>query len=321
MEKENEYKGSPFLNIGPHIQKEYFEKPLNPNYNGKEPPSRQIQCNPYILSDKAPFEVKDASIWYKDTIFITNEGYQIRIIEYKNKNEVLVEFLSSGFRTICKMSNIKRGLVKYPYHPNKYSAYYGATKPLKISELESLAYQTWIDIFKRTSRDYQEANPSYIGVRITDEWYNFQYFKDWFLYNISLLNPNRNLYRYQIDKDLYQWETLSEYKIYGPNTCCILPKLINTTLVAQYHGPLPPGVRYKGNKFSSEIEKYGNWFYVGTFETKEEAFLAYKEAKESYLRELADIFYNDNAITEKTKEMLYRIDLQYDNSKKLYKIF
>lgn len=308
------YKGSPFLNIGPQVQKEYYEKPIDPNYNGPHP-STQQQLHPYILSDKAPFKVKDSSIWYKDVIFITNEGYQIRIVEYRNKHEVLIEFLCSGWQTITNMNVIKHGSIKYPYHPNRYGFFFGDGPYTKRQH--SKIYAAWSDIQMRTQDteiQKKSKNWQYIGIKVDYRWYNYQNFAAWMDNYLRSLNPD--LYKdYQIDKDILQWGT--ELKIYGPDICCIVPSQINTALSMQQCGELPLGVNNNGSHYSAGLAKYGKDVYIGTYKTPEEAFLAYKEAKESYIRELADYYYSINAIHKEIRDILYRIDIQPDSREKL----
>ena len=82
-------------------------------------------------------------------------------------------------------------------------------------------------------------------------------------------------------------------------------------------GELPAGVNHNGNNYSAGFTKYGKEVYIGTYKTSEEAFLAYKEAKESYIRELADYYYSINAIHKEIRDILYRIDIQPDSSEKL----
>ena len=44
----------------------------------------------------------------------------------------------------------------------------------------------------------------------------------------------------------------------------------------------------KLKKFRSSIVKYGIKFHLGCYDTELEAFLVYKEAKESYIKEIAN---------------------------------
>lgn len=310
------YKGSPFLNIGPHVQAEYHKKPIDPNYNGKHP-STQFQIHPLINHD--PFnKVKNCKLHYEnryDCPFVTNEGYFVVIKEYRDKYHVLVEFLCSGWQTVVPMNIIKTGAIKYPYHPNRFGFYFGEGSYTKRQHAK--IYAAWSDMSIRTQDpevQKKSKNWQYIGVKIDYRWYNYQNFAAWMDNYLQSLNPE--LYNdYQIDKDILQWGI--EPKIYGPDTCCLVPSIINGALAMQNCGALPLGVNNNGFHYSSGMTKFGKEVYLGTYKTPEEAFLVYKEAKESYIRELADYYYSINAIHKEIRDILYRIDIQPDGSEKL----
>ena len=47
-------------------------------------------------------------------------------------------------------------------------------------------------------------------------------------------------------------------------------------------------MRQQGTRWSARISKHGKEFYLGSFNSKEVAFQVYKEAKEDYVREVAE---------------------------------
>lgn len=185
--EEKEYKGSPFLNIGPHIQKDHYDKPIDPEYDGPHP-SHQTQINPLINNGK----VKNAKEHYEnryDCPFITNEGYQIVIKNYIDKYHVVVEFLCSGWQTMARLDDIKKGCVKYPYHPNKNMGYFGEGIYTKNSHRKM--YNTWIKMLERVQGYGNNIrNKSYINVSVCYEWYNYQTFAFWMDNYLKNLNPN-----------------------------------------------------------------------------------------------------------------------------------
>lgn len=91
---------------------------------------------------------------------------------------------------------------------------------------------------------------------------------------------------WHIDKDIIQ----KGNKIYSPETCCFVPQEINNifTKRQEYRGNYSIGVNRRKNKYASSINKNGQHFWLGTFETLEDAFGAYKIAKESYIKEVAN---------------------------------
>ena len=142
--------------------------------------------------------------------------------------------------------------------------------------------------------------PSYVGCSVCDEWLHFSNFKKWFDENY--------VEGYQLDKDIL----VKGNKVYSPTTCCFVPPKINYILLnaKRARHDLPLGVhRVRGGKFYSTYS--GKHIYLGTFNTSEEAFQAYKQAKEAHIQEVATQYYNDGKITEKVYNALmnYKVEI------------
>lgn len=65
-----------------------------------------------------------------------------------------------------------------------------------------------------------------------------------------------------------------------------------------------------GSSYMAYLNKNGNRINLGTFYSVEEAFLAYKQAKESYIKDLATQYYNDEKITKKVYDALMRYEVE-----------
>lgn len=79
---------------------------------------------------------------------------------------------------------------------------------------------------------------------------------------------------------------------YNENVCVFVPHDINTLLSQSSHSreELPIGVSrsYTKGSYVACLNRYGNTVHLGTFNTVEEAFYAYKTAKEDYIKEVAN---------------------------------
>ena len=135
-------------------------------------------------------------------------------------------------------------------------------------------------------RDYNEFAQSELDklIPIQDKFkaeFNIDSFANWFY-------DETNGYKegYQLDKDILK----KGNKIYSPETCCFVPQEINTLLVKNdsKRGNLLIGVRKNGNGFQARLNINGDTKIIGTYSTQEQAFLVYKEEKESYIKYLAD---------------------------------
>lgn len=261
-----------------------------------------------------PISFIDTNSCYKGTIWKTHEGYHVQVLEYCNKYNILIKFLETGNTQFVQITALRTGSIKNPLHRGKNGGYFGYGPFGKRSHIK--AYQTWSNMLKRVNKEYQinnSRNMKYNNTTICDEWYNYQNFAQWYYEYLSLLNPEFTD-QYQIDKDIIQWD--NEYKIYSPKTCCLVPDKLNLALCNQNKEriieQLPQGVHSNkyGTTFSINISLYGEAPYLGTFKTAEEAFLIYKKKKEEYIKELADFYYNKNAILKNIKDILYRIEIK-----------
>ena len=90
-----------------------------------------------------------------------------------------------------------------------------------------------------------------------------------------------------LDKDIIK----KGNKVYSPNTCVFVPHSINTLFVKsnKVRGEYYIGVYKNGNKFEAQLSKgNGKQIPLGLYDTPEEAFLTYKQAKEAYIKEVAE---------------------------------
>jgi hypothetical protein len=114
---------------------------------------------------------------------------------------------------------------------------------------------------------------------------------------------------WDIDKDLL----IKGNKVYSKDTCCLIPHEINSLIVTNAHrrGSLPIGVSFRNiNTLKKPYYARCNIKHVltnlGYFETPEEAFQAYKFAKEAEIRRIARFF------RSKLDPRVYNILMSYE---------
>lgn len=165
-------------------------------------------------------------------------------------------------------------------------------------------YKTWSSIILRsTNNKYRNKLPAYRDCTICEEWLTLSKFKEWF-------EDPTNGYQegLQIDKDIL----VKGNKEYAPDKCCFVPREINTALATNPRGKCPiAGVKPNKNKFEATLSRHGKRVYLGIFNTPEEAFQAYKIAKERYFKELAEKYFQEGKITRKVYDALmkYEVDI------------
>ena len=169
-------------------------------------------------------------------------------------------------------------------------------------KLQMPSYYTWTHMMMRCySKSYRREFPSYEGCFVCEEWKLFSHFKEWFDANYKD--------GYCLDKDIL----VKGNKEYAPEKCCFVPNEINALLIRHEkgRGKLPIGVTKKGQKYAARLNIRSSSKWLGTYDTILSAFNAYKEAKESYLKEMATRYYDDGKISKKIRDALfnYRVEI------------
>lgn len=167
-----------------------------------------------------------------------------------------------------------------------------------------IQYDIWIGMIARCyNKNRLKKNPSYNGCSVCEEWHHFSNFMKW------LEDPN-NGYNvgYHLDKDIL----VKGNKVYSPETCCFVPPYINTLIISNKarRGKYPIGVTSVKKGYIAQIHKNNELIKLGTFVNVYDAFLAYKYAKEVYIKEIAHEYYGKGLITEKVYNALMRYEVE-----------
>ena len=243
--------------------------------------------------------------------FLTNEGYEIEIIEYYGNRQCTVKFNDERGTIVAnkEYADLKKRIVKNPFHKSVYGVGYigqGNYKGRYKKGNKTKTYNTWNAMLDRCySEKTQEKQLTYKGCTVDERWHNFQVFAEWFENNY---NPEY-MENWQLDKDIL----VKGNKIYSPETCVIVSNELNCLIIKTdaTRGNLPIGVSKSGKKFKVNLragKDNRKSTYLGTFNTPEEAFQAYKIEKEIYIKELADKY--KEQITEDTYQALYNYQVE-----------
>lgn len=221
--------------------------------------------------------------------FNTNEGYKVIIINYKNANDLLVQFQDEHKAIVhTNYARCKEGGIKNPYHPSVCGLGYigqGEYKPSIKGKLTK-CYMDWNNIFTRIYDEKQlEKHPTYRDCFINKEVYNFQNFGNWYDNNFYKIGNETMC----VDKDIL----VKGNKEYRFDRMIYVPYKINTLFIKSdaIRGDLPIGVTYNkiNNKYIAQCRIGSrNKKYLGSYNTPEEAFKVYKEFKEEYIKQVAD---------------------------------
>ena len=193
--------------------------------------------------------------------------------------------MKTGYETTVRLTNIRNGNVKDTYLPSVYGiGVFGTKYPSRVNGAITKEYMLWIDMLKRCySDDFKKKHPTYEGCEVSDNFKSYEYFYEWCNEQIGFGNQ-----WWHLDKDLL----IKGNKVYSEDSCVFIPKEINTLLTKSTasRGEYPIGVSWSktSKAFVAQVGKNkGRSEYLGYFNTEIEAFNAYKQAKEAFVKEQA----------------------------------
>ncbi len=214
-----------------------------------------------------------------------NSG-DFKIIKYNNAKNAEIQFLKTGYEKTVELGSIRKGEVKDSYLPSVYGVgIVGAKYPTKVSGVLTKEYILWKHMLERCySNALKKRCPTYEGCEASDKLKSYEYFYEWCHKQIGF-----GVEGFELDKDLL----IKGNKVYSETTCVFLPKEINSVLTKSTakRGEYLIGVYWhKTNEaFMARVNKNkGKQEFLGYFNTELEAFNAYKEAKEAFIKEQAN---------------------------------
>ena len=230
---------------------------------------------------------------------LSNEGCVVKIVEYNNANDIIVEFQDEyKYRLHTQYGAFKNGQCKNPYFPSVFGhGYLGIDKNGNVSKtyeskdsknVHTWEYDRWRKMLIRCfDNKYKEKEPTYKNVTCCHRWLCFANF----LEDFEILKQEYNWNvdeKLQLDKDILN----KSNKMYSLENCVLVPDYINSLFTKNdtNRGDCPIGVNYhKGaKKYQAQCNINGKKIGLGYYNTIKEAFNAYKMAKENEIKRVAD---------------------------------
>ena len=251
---------------------------------------------------------------------ISNEGCIMKIVEYDNANNIIVEFQDEHkYRVHTRYQAFKNGQCKNPFFASVYGhGYLGVDKNgnvPKISELKdgkwigAWEYHKWQHMLIRCfDNKLKEKYPTYKDVTCCNRWLCFANF----LEDLEILKQEYNWdddIKLNLDKDILN----KNNKIYSLENCVLVPDYINFLFLKKdaNRGEYPIGVSYhKGaKKYEAQCRINKKLKSLGLYNTIEEAFNAYKIAKKQEIKRIAEECVSKGYITQESR--LYKAMINY----------
>lgn len=150
----------------------------------------------------------------------------------------------------------------------------------RVGGKKSKAYEVWSSMLKRCYLPtYRKRLPTYEACIVHPIWHNFQTFAAWYE-----SQPKEE--GWQLDKDILS----TGDKIYSPDTCTLVPRALNSLITENKttRNGLPTGVTKHKTGYRARVSINSKTIRLGTYKTPQEAFVAYKIAKESNVKLVAE---------------------------------
>lgn len=226
---------------------------------------------------------------------VNKYGSKATIIKYANATDIVIQY-NNGF---IQNTNWRNFYINREFHSPLCKTvcgigYFGIGEYPHSHQSKDM----WIQMIHRVYDEKKiKSRPTYKECNICEEWHNFQNFAKWYDDNYYQVED----YQMHLDKDIL----VKNNKTYSPETCLIVPSIINALFVKRQNlrGECPIGVsrRKDTNKYRVSFTKSfenGNRIQTkrvnyGQYDIPEEAFYIYKIEKEKYLKEVAE-YYKDS---------------------------
>ena len=229
---------------------------------------------------------------------VNRQGCLMKIIEYNSSNDILIEFQDKyKYKTHAGYKEFKSGAIKNWYHQSVCDVGIVGERYKDCIRKDS-EYKTWCSMLLRCfDEKYKTREPAYLDVTCCEEWLYYPNFYKW-LHNQSNFDKWLCNDDWAIDKDILNKGS----KIYSPETCCLVPRIVNSLFIkrANDRGLYPIGVTRHNDKFRARCDNplLNTRKHIGLYDTAELAFMAYKKYKEELIKQVAQIEYDKNNITE-----------------------
>jgi hypothetical protein len=166
-------------------------------------------------------------------------------------------------------------------------------------------YFLWRNMLARCySGVVQTQQPAYIGCTVSENFKNYSYFHEW-----CQTQRGFNTLGYHLDKDLL----VRGNQFYSENHCVFIPSEVNILLTKsdRARGVHPIGVffKLKIGKYCAQLGLFGDRKHLGYFETVQEAFQAYKTAKEAHVKHMAELYKDQIDIRVYEALMAYQVEI------------
>lgn len=226
-------------------------------------------------------DVSKSKAKYKGKVFTSTNSGDFKVVEYIDPKNVVIEFLYTGTRLVARVGNILNGLVKDRMYPSVYGVGITGEKIPVVDGKRCKQRELWVRMLDRCYSKGKNK-PTYEGCSVSKNFKYYPFFKEWCEKQIGF-----DVKGFALDKDIL----VKGNKVYSEDACVFVPQEINNILTykkSTNKGLSASVALQKSGRYSVSFRKDRITQNLGRFDTPEEAFAAYKLAKESYIKEVAE---------------------------------
>lgn len=219
-------------------------------------------------------------------VFNSNSFGKFIVTSYEHSTKVHILFEDTGGVNTTSVCMVRTGEVVDPLAKTNYGVgYIGYGHNPKCEEDRKLT-KTWSGVLQRCYDPlWKDRHKSYEHVKCSEDFLCASNFIKWGKSQIGYNSTDDFGKPFALDKDILIKGSI----MYSPETCAFVPREINNLILSnkKRRGHLPLGVTQRGGKFRARLSINNREVMLGWFNTTEEAFCAYKQAKETHIKEVA----------------------------------
>ena len=219
--------------------------------------------------------------------FNSNNFGKFTVIKYEHSTKVHIQFEATGGINVADMSHVRSGSVADLLAKTTYDiGYIGYNYDCKCKDSKKL-FKIWSGLVQRCFDPlWKTRHKCYELTTCSEDFLCAANFITWSKSQIGYNSIDESGKPFALDKDIL----LKGNTVYSPDTCVFVPREINNLILSnrKVRGNLPIGVTSAEVRFRARVSINNKEVALGVFETSNEAFQAYKEAKERHIKEVAN---------------------------------
>lgn len=221
--------------------------------------------------------------------FNSNSFGKFVVLNYEHSERVSIQFEATGGVNVTDLYRIRSGSVVDPLAKTNFGAgYIGYGYDNKCEDSKKLL-KTWSGVVQRCFDPlWKERHKCYEHTTCSEDFLCASDFIVWGKSQVGYNDVDQFGKPFALDKDIL----VKGNALYSPYTCVFVPRDINNLILSnrKVRGNLPLGVTTKGDKFRARVSINKKETALGVFDTVEDAFQAYKEAKEFHIKDVTEMW-------------------------------